>query len=468
VRAIVLTLLAAVAASSCGGQSPAPPSSDQSPVPRLAWSQSAPTEAIFARYSFILFVDGARTALTTVSCQGPAPTYQCSMPLPQMSAGRHALELATLDAGTGLESDRSTSLPFDAPSTPRDEHGRPVVVSRTEVTVDVPSTIPSMTCAAEGPSTCFGVSRVADDVGPVERIVPLPDGRLLLLYPGAIARILPDGLPQRLDVSRPGETAAIADAVADRDFITTRLMFFATTASTADGRGRVSIVRMREVGDRLGEAATIATDLDAAQGPAALSLGPDRQLYVALPSDGTRSPAGLYDGLVLRLTRDGMTAGYNGMSSPVVGAGSSRPTSFAWVDGSHLLLASDDLTPAASLGLVPFQRFGTAPPQMLPLPMPNQPRLGGGIRQLAVGVAVGVAAGHVPATTSLFMLGATPPSLYVASLAVGLQPALVTVNALPLGTTMPTALAVAGNGDVMVAARDSAGTRIDLLRLSAR
>src|SRR6185503_13513076 len=84
-------------------------------VSRIAWSQAAPSAAVVQAYSFILFVDGTRTTFTGATCSGsPAPAgFECSGPLPALSAGRRVLEISTLDPGSRLESPRPGPLAID-------------------------------------------------------------------------------------------------------------------------------------------------------------------------------------------------------------------------------------------------------------------------------------------------------------------------------------------------------------------
>src|ERR1700741_5440329 len=65
---------------------------------RLAWSQQGASLSSVQAYHFRLFVDGSPTDLAGASCSGPgAPAdFDCSAPLPRLSAGRRMLELAAV------------------------------------------------------------------------------------------------------------------------------------------------------------------------------------------------------------------------------------------------------------------------------------------------------------------------------------------------------------------------------------
>jgi hypothetical protein len=66
-----------------------------------------------AAIGYVVYVDGARTALAGVAC-APAPAgsvFACTAPLPALTPGAHALELAAfVTDGSVLESPRSAGL----------------------------------------------------------------------------------------------------------------------------------------------------------------------------------------------------------------------------------------------------------------------------------------------------------------------------------------------------------------------
>ena len=425
---------------------------------RLAWSQAAPSQAALNGYGFILFVDGSRMSLSGVSCSAAATDYDCSAPLPSLSAGAHVLQMATMDAG--LESPRSESITFNG-SNPAP---RTVTPSADVVAPRAPMQGPWLTCFSGDASTCFAVSPVAAGLPEVERIATLPDNRVLAVFAGGVVQVLPDGVPQRVDVNR-GQAANIAAVAIDPEFVSNRFVYLATVAPAAEGRSAVSVVRMRELAGSLGEAATIAADLPAAQGRPAMSIGPDRRIYLALPSaGGQRSRGGPYDGLVLRLTRDGSAAGYEPVRSPVLAVGSDRPSSFAWLDAGHLVLASSGVPQGASAGLVALSVDGGWPARMTALSVSGPNRLASGVHEIA---AVPAAA-DAPLETKLFLLGQDPAALYLARVTGAPRTDVRSVNAIPLDAWTPTALAVDAGGDAIVAARKPGETRVSLLRIKAR
>jgi len=386
-----------------------------------------------------------------------ALAFDCSAPLPRLSPGRRVLELSAVDQATGRESPRSPPLTADVAS-----DGRP---AREPGRLADEILEPSVTCATGEPSACFRVTLVAAGVGPVRRLLGLPDGRLLVLLEDGAVTMLPSGTSERPALGRAeaGATVEVADVAADPDFQTTRFLYFATVASVPRGRRTVSVVRVRELADRVGEAATIVAELPVAPaGDPALSVGPDRHIYLAMPS-GPPADRHPYDGQVLRFTRDGAAAGHARSGSPILARGSMQPASLAWDAGSRLLLASGALSGGPVLAVVPIDPgSGVWPTTMIRVGGAEADVLRAGVDDVAVGPRIGT---HLEGAT-MSILGANPATLYIATLAPGDPPDVTSRRPLPLGLLTPTALTFAHNGDLIVAAsQGSDNSRVRLLRL---
>jgi hypothetical protein len=226
----------------------------------------------------------------------------------------------------------------------------------------------------------------------------------------------------------------------------------------------VSIVRARELADRIGEAAAIVAGLPTTSlGEPVISAGSDQHVYLAMPLD----PAGgkhVYDGHVLRFTRDGAAAGHARSGSPVLAQGSIRPVSFAWADGAGLLVASSG-PGGFPLARVPFDaRPGTSPAALLPVGGADAGVFSAGVRSVAFTTGTG---SRSPGPGRLVVLGVSPAALYVATLTEGDSPRLASVEPVSLGSLIPTAAVFTHSGDLVVAAGagdDPVGTRVLLLR----
>ena len=463
---MVASLLASIAA--CDGDAPRPESDAGSGPPpaaaRIAWSQQAPSLAIVQGYSFLLFIDEARTPLPAVSCSGVtgSPGFECSAPLPALSPGARFLALSAVDPASGLESIRSSPLRVDVGSDGRPLPGSVGPTQALSVQHDVPSTA----CTTAGTSRCFAVGVIATEVGPVRRLLPLPDGRLIVLREDGTLMVFPSGVSERPPLGRDdtGPGSAVVDVAADPEFATNRFLYFATVGG-APGRREVSIIRSRELADRIGEAAAIVTGLPTTSiGEPVISAGSDHHVYLAMPLDPAAERQ-IYDGHVLRFTRDGAAAGHARSGSPVLAQGSIRPMSFAWADRGGLLVASSG-PGGFPLATVPFDAPpGAWPAALLPVGGADTGVFSAGVR----GVAFDTGTGSTPGR--LAVLGVSPEALYIATLTDGDSSRLASVEGLPLGSLTPTSAVFTHNGDLVVAARagdDLAGTRLLLLRARSK
>jgi len=118
----LISCLLAVATIGCGKTAEAPPKTTAGPAEyvagteRFGWTQAAADNRDVSTFQYAAYVDGIRVELTDVSCKPPAsPTstdFECSAPLPPMSAGTHVLELAmfTVEGGAVRESPRSAPM----------------------------------------------------------------------------------------------------------------------------------------------------------------------------------------------------------------------------------------------------------------------------------------------------------------------------------------------------------------------
>jgi hypothetical protein len=118
---IACTLLAA-ATIACGKTAEAPPSVTAEPTEhvagteRFAWTQTAADSREVKTFRYAAYVDGIRVELMDVSCEPPASptstTFECSAPLPALSAGTHVLEVAMfiVEGSAVRESPRSAPM----------------------------------------------------------------------------------------------------------------------------------------------------------------------------------------------------------------------------------------------------------------------------------------------------------------------------------------------------------------------
>jgi len=112
--------IVAMVCIACRGNPPEPPvvtppagSETVNGSERIGWDQRAGDPIELAAIRYAVYVDGARSELTGISCgtTATATGYACTARLPPMSAGNHSLEIASFiqDGGT-FESARSAAL----------------------------------------------------------------------------------------------------------------------------------------------------------------------------------------------------------------------------------------------------------------------------------------------------------------------------------------------------------------------
>lgn len=352
-RAALAAVAALVAGACGGGGSPAPPPPATVPVPgatqvtgreRFAWEHDGNGTSL----SYRVYIDGVGATLESATCVVDGAESRCSAPLPAMSDGVHALELAAVNAASGVEGERSAAITLQK-----------VAVRATRAVSALPNASGDGVAAfGFALTTSSTADIVARDVHMPAQLAPLPDGRLLLAEQGGRVRLLDPSARQpaveALDLGRlvdPAPFGAVAIA-AHPDFAATRHVFVSDLYASAAGEMRLRIVRMREVGDRLGEPARIfdaAVTVDGGSAVAAdvqterlntsgprLAFGPDGLLYAVLPQgfvfDGQPAASRPVPAIV-RLQPDGRTPA----EGPLAGI-TSHPLGFTWHPSTGELL----------------------------------------------------------------------------------------------------------------------------------
>ena len=314
---------------------------------RIGWDQQAPDAAELGRYTYVLYVDGRPVDLPGAACgalSGEGPTASCASPLPALQNGQHTLELATrLTLGdTVLESARSGPLV--------------VTVSGSVATGSAASTA-SAGVLRFSEATAYVVEVVVSGLDRPSGLVKLPDGRLLVAERGGRIRVVEAGVL----LETPAADLADADSGADGsvslavapDFASTRHIYLSYVARGA-GEDRVGrVVRFREVGGTLGEAAVLVDGLPVQSGAPRVRIGPDGALYVgtdALDPENA-DDLGSQGGKILRLTVQGGVPPDNPFgSSPVFSAGHSGRVGFDWDPDTRVMWHVEANPGGVSLG----------------------------------------------------------------------------------------------------------------------
>jgi glucose/arabinose dehydrogenase len=284
--------------------------------------QEAIDAAEVSSFDYAIYVDDARTVVQDATCsptRGPQG-FECSAPLPQMSPGRHSIQVATLEvvAGGTVESARSAAIevnvtaasasaaPVAPPSarggTTRDRGARAQVIA---TGLHDPSDL------AADQATVFVAERA---------------GRILHIAQGS-ARVAFEF--QDADAA----TAGLASIALHPGFGANRLLYASLVSQTGGGPS-LRIVRMREAGGLLGEAAVVFEEpVDEPPAHIVMRFGPDGLLYVAVGAGvtgrGAQSPSDIR-GKILRLNADGTTPRDNPRASPVLTLGHRDVQALVW------------------------------------------------------------------------------------------------------------------------------------------
>jgi hypothetical protein len=304
---------------------------------RLGWSVSGDT----SRLRFRAYVDGAAVDLPSATCNGG----ECSSPLPAMSNGTHTITVVAVST-SGVEGDRS------APITIQKVSARATVSSLALASAFSGFRLDPVVTIADGLS--FTADIVATGVRAPAQLSWLPDGRLLLAEADGRVRVVrPGGRENRDPALETGMLAAEQlgpmGIATHPNFAQNRLVYVSLLERGRAGDTRLRLLRLREIGDTLGEPATLfdapvaataaqpgerlEVGAEAQAGPR-MAFGPDRLLYVMLPPgvEFVNEPAASTPrASMLRLSDDGRAA-----SEPLSGITAS-PLAFTWHETSGAL-----------------------------------------------------------------------------------------------------------------------------------
>lgn len=310
-QAVLVTGLLAL--SSCGKSSPDPdpppggdPGTRITGRERLGWDQDLLSGTDISEYTFVVYIDGARTPLQTPACspaQDPPTVFSCTAPLPAMPDGRHTLEIAAARRADGadVESVKSTTL----------------VVTKSSSAATGSASTASPAAAGGGVSAgAFDIAMVAQGLNRPADLAVAADGRLFVAERGGRVRIVEGGAlaaepALELDDVEAAGGSGLTGIALHPAFARNRYVYLAYTAR-AGAEVVYRVARYREVGGRLAEAAVLIDDVPAGvPGGARVRFAAGAHLVVAfsdLPGPGTaRDDAASWSGKLLRMTDDGAT-----------------------------------------------------------------------------------------------------------------------------------------------------------------
>ncbi len=227
----------------CGGSSPQPdvPSSDApsaaagpttvNGTERLNWLQPGDMPYL----AFFAYVDGNPVALDDATCTWATTEAQCNSPLPSMTDGMHTIALAAKNPFSGLEGPQSGAITVQKVS------ARSVV------------------SAVSVPNDAFSIDVIARGLrGPVQ-LASTPDGRLLIAEGETGVRVVRPGGLESPDLAldarlllQPPPAGGLGLAV-HPDFARNHFVYVSFLSRDRADKTLLRIVRLREVGDTLGE-----------------------------------------------------------------------------------------------------------------------------------------------------------------------------------------------------------------------
>ena len=216
---------------------------------------------------------------------------------------------------------------------------------------DPPVTPPQAEIGTAADGTRFAIEVIATNLEVPWAMAFAPDGRMFVTERPGRVRVFQQGqvLAQPAlvldDVAAVVEGGLLGIAV-HPDFASNQFVYLAYTARVGGGR-EIRLVRYREAGNTLGEAAVILDRVAAADihDGGRVKFGPDRKLYitmgdVAVPS--TAQDLGSLNGKVLRLNDDGSVPADNPFpGSPIYSYGHRNPQGIDWQPGTGELWGSE-------------------------------------------------------------------------------------------------------------------------------
>jgi hypothetical protein len=294
---------------------------------RLAWSLTGNASGL----RFRAYVDGKPVDLPSATCSNSGSDADCQSPLPAMTDGSHTIELVNVLAGSGIESARSAPITLQKVSTKAS-----VAALLSASSGSGPLRVDPVITLAD--DLAFTADIVATGVRAPAQLASLPDGRLLVSDADGRIRVVRPGEPENrepaLEAGLITSTAVGPLGLASHpDFAQNRFVYVSVLEQERADQMRLRVVRLREVGDALGEPATlfeapVAHDETSPQAGPRMAFGPDRLLYVMLPPgmEFVNEPAASTPtASMLRLTDEGhVTPG-----EPLSGI-TATPLAFTW------------------------------------------------------------------------------------------------------------------------------------------
>jgi glucose/arabinose dehydrogenase len=311
---------------------------------RIGFDQLASDATDLAAIRYAIYVDGARSELTGVSCATTASSagFACTAALPRLSAGSHSLQLASFTftiEGMLLESSRSAPLVVVVSATAGQLAGT-TALSDTKNARDEAGASNRRPVAriATLDGVRLALNRVAGGLNMPADLAFAPDGRLFIAERSGRVRsvqragLAAEPMPPIDEVALSGDGGLLSIAL-DPAFERTHWVYAIYTTPSRSGAPVFRVARFREVRGVLAERAVLLDDIPVSpiRPAASIRFGGDGKLYIAIDDGGSvRSPGDLasLNGKILRLNADGTTP--RDQSNPVYSVEHRSPRGFDW------------------------------------------------------------------------------------------------------------------------------------------
>jgi hypothetical protein len=171
---------------------------------------------------------------------------------------------------------------------------------------------------------CYVVDEIAGNRGEISALAVAPDGTIYAVESRRRVTVFRSGTATTAFEAAPG--TSVHDLVLDPRFDATGRVFVSLVRSHDSASGAVEVLRLRDVGGRLGEPATIFAGVSVPlTADTALAAGGDGLVYLALPALLNRHP---YSAAVLAFDQDGRVSA--GLRSIVIARGFDHPVDMGW------------------------------------------------------------------------------------------------------------------------------------------
>jgi glucose/arabinose dehydrogenase len=297
---------------------------------RIGWTQQAENSAQLATFDFAAYVDGStRRVLENDTCTGSGPTFECSAPLPSLTAGQHTIELVAFmsSGGSVLESDRSA----------------PLTVTVAGVTAPPQEELAANSSLATSDGHRFAADIVARGLDDPTDLAVAPDGRVFVIERAGRVRILgADGLADESaleldDVLASGD-AGLTSLALHPDFANNGQVYLAYISEGRDGEV-LRLARFRERNGILAQGAVVARERTSSAQFVTARFGADGRLYAGIAAGVTTDPRAVQAqtsvlGKILRFNDDGTTPRDNPRTSLAFTSGHRDVRALAWDSAS--------------------------------------------------------------------------------------------------------------------------------------